>query len=369
MMKLLHLTSLITLFVIMACSDSLMKGDDAANPTAVRKPQYARGFDWVQIDGTECLRLFDLQTDSLSILCTICNEEREKTLKLPKNPLFATLSTTHLSYFERMGSLSVVRGTSYAAYVMNEQIKAAIGGGQIASLSGERDLDFERTLACGANIVLTYPYGDQDFNDLKEAGLLVLPISEYLEEHPLGRAEWIRALGFLCGASNQSDQAFKEIEMSYNTLKTEVQLVSSVPSVFTGSNDNGVWFAPPGNSFIGKFIEDAGGSYVFHDRISDENISMDFEVLLEKAMDVDYWGKVVYEDSALTTSRLAEDDERYAALKAFREKKVFYCNTAYKDYFGDGLVEPHIILGDLVAIFHPELMPGHEAEYFELISE
>lgn len=353
----------------LACNTSNDVAVDISTDQVLRKPSYAHGFDWISLDGTECLRMFDLQADSLVVVCTICKEKRENCLLLPSQPAFATLSTTHLSYFNRIASLDAVRGTAYAAYVMNPHVKSEIESGNIASLSGERDLDFERTLASGANVVLTYPYGDQSFEDLENAGLLVLPISEYLEEHPLGRAEWICALGYLCGAESAADSAFLEIEKAYNDLKLKAHLSSSIPSVFTGSNDNGVWYAPPGNSFISQFIRDASGSYIFSDHHAKENISMDFEILLERAMDVDYWGKVVYEEGALTLEKLAADDERYAALKAFKNHHVFYCNSAEKDYFGDGLIEPHVILADLIAILHPNILPDHKPVYFELIQE
>jgi iron complex transport system substrate-binding protein len=359
----------ISIIVAIACNTSSDSAVDTPSEKVLRKPLYANGFDWITLDGTECLRLLDLQADSLTVLCTVCKEERENCLLLPSQPAFATLSTTHLSYFNRIASLGAVRGTAYAAYVMNPDVKREIENGNIASLSGERDLDFERTLASGANVVLTYPYGDQSFEDLKSAGLLVLPISEYLEEHPLGRAEWIRALGFLCGAESAADSAFSEIDRAYNALKLQAHLSSSIPSVFTGSNDNGVWYAPPGNSFISQFIRDASGSYIFSGHHTKGNISMDFEILLEKAMEVDYWGKVVYDEGALTLEKLATDDERYVALKAFKNHHVFYCNSAEKDYFGDGLIEPHVILADLIAILHPNILPDHKPVYFELIKE
>jgi iron complex transport system substrate-binding protein len=363
------LLCLFSVIVAMSCNTSNDNTADSATEIVSRKPQYAQGFDWITLDGVECLRLLDLQADSLSVLCTVCKEERENCMLLPPQPAFATLSTTHLSYFNRIACLNAVRGTAYAAYVMNPEVQGEIENGNIVSLSGERDLDFERTLASGANVVLTYPYGDQTFEDLKSAGLIVLPISEYLEVHPLGRAEWIRALGFLSGAESSADIAFLEIENAYNALKLQAQLSSSIPTVFTGSNDNGVWYAPPGNSFISQFIYDAGGVYIFSDHQAKENISMDFEILLEKAIEVEYWGKVVYEEGALTLEKLAADDERYAALKAFKNHHIFYCNSAEKDYFGDGLIEPHVILADLIAILHPNILPDHKPVYFELIEE
>ena len=40
------------------------------------------------------------------------------------------------------------------------------------------------------------------------------------------------------------------------------------------------------------------------------------------------------------------------------------CNATFSDYFGDAVMEPHIILADLISIFHPDYVPNHTPKYF-----
>ena len=152
-------------------------------------------------------------------------------------------------------------------------------------------------------------------------------------------------------------------------LDSTIQELDTIarPSVFAGSFAEGIWYAPPGNSFIGAFLNDSGARYLFGDVQKTGNVELQFEELFDKAYEVDWWGKVIYEEGDLTLERIRADDERFAELQAFREKQVFYCNAAETDYFGDGVVEPHVILRDLIEIFYPECQEDYENVYFKSI--
>ena len=144
---------------------------------------------------------------------------------------------------------------------------------------------------------------------------------------------------------------------------------SEKPSIFTGSHSNGQWFAPPSNSFIGQFIRDAGGTYLFEDYIQTGNVELQFEELFDLAYDVDYWGKVVFEEGELTLESIRANDPRYAELNAFKTGQVMYCNASETDYFGDAIVEPQAILADLIAILHPNLLPDYTFHYFQQVNK
>ncbi|MDH7483966.1 MAG: ABC transporter substrate-binding protein, partial [Spirochaetales bacterium] len=39
------------------------------------------------------------------------------------------------------------------------------------------------------------------------------------------------------------------------------------------------------------------------------------------------------------------------------------------DYFESAVLQPQLVLADLIAILHPELMPGHRFVYYRKIGE
>jgi iron complex transport system substrate-binding protein len=62
-------------------------------------------------------------------------------------------------------------------------------------------------------------------------------------------------------------------------------------------------------------------------------------------------------------------DERYADFSTFQNSGVWN-NTARvnenggNDYWETGITNPHLLLADLIAIFHPDLLPDHELLFF-----
>jgi iron complex transport system substrate-binding protein len=366
-----------TLILLAACGDGTNDASDvftSPETTSRTTASYAKGFAFVQLNGVDCIELYDLESDSLDVRCTLCKGDPQRAvnnlISLPDSgwSALATLSTTHLAYFWKLNALDAVAGTAYADWVRNEEVKARLADGRIADLSGEKEIDFEMTVAKAPDALIVYPYGGTDYSRFEQVNIAIVPFAEYLETHPLGRAEWIKVVGFLTGFEAKASDAFAAIEQGYREANLQAAYRSNRPTVFTGSHDNGMWYAPPGNSFIAQFIRDAGGNYLFDEVKQRGNLEMDFEVLLTRAQQADYWGKVVFEEGQLTLDDLRADDERYAALPAFENGNVFYCNAAETDYFGDAIVEPEAILRDLIAILHPEILPEHRYRYFQPIA-
>ncbi len=361
----------------MALTACLSDAPDTGEQLIGKQPEFAKGFDFIDIEGTTCLRLFDLESTEREIRCIVCekrpsapSEVEPYILPSDENIRIATVSTTHVSLFDAAGSIDCVGGTAFADRLLNPAGQAAVQKGKMIDLTGDKDIDQEVTLALAPHLITTYPFGGNTYELLQRAGIAVIPFSEYLETHPLGRAEWIKVAGFLTGRLAEAESAFDHIQEAYFSLNARmVELApDDRPVVFTGSHSNGTWYAPPANSFMGVFTQDAGARYLFDDVEQAGNLNIDFEVLLDRAKDADFWGKVVYTPGELSLSDLREDDERYTYLKAFQTGNVFYCNAAETDYFGDAIVEPHVILSDLIAIFHPEILPDHRFTYFNPIA-
>lgn len=310
---------------------------------------------------------------------------------MPAASKVACLSTTHASLLDKAGAVNTIQGVGFADLIRNENTRALIDAGSVTDLGGEDDVDFELLVDLNPDCFLVYPFGGTDYGRFQEAGVPCIPICEYREIHPLGRAEWIKAMGLLTGRYEEANRAFQQIRENYFRTKADWLMhmgelnpelddaaidslvnqadAKNLPTVFTGSFAQGIWYAPPGNSFIGEFVTDAGARYIYRDIQQDGNIEIQFEELFDTAYDVDWWGKVIFEEGDLTTAMIRADDERFTELKAFREKQVFYCNAAETDYFGDGVVEPHVILRDLMHIFYPDFSSGYQPVYFKKIEE
>ena len=55
-------------------------------------------------------------------------------------------------------------------------------------------------------------------------------------------------------------------------------------------------------------------------------------------------------------------------FKAFKDRHVIYCNMKQTPYYEISPVKPDAVLADLVAIFHPELMPAdYQPTFYQLL--
>ncbi|MFM9986490.1 MAG: ABC transporter substrate-binding protein [Flavobacteriales bacterium] len=344
--------------ILCACNNQHELKQIVPSTTSVWKPTWAKGFEIQELsDSSINIVLFNLEskTDTLKII----HWKRRKVERI------ACLSTTHIALLDKLGRLDVLKGVGFADMALNQHARQKIDAGEIKNLTTGDDTDAEIVLSLQPQLFLTYPYGGMNTDRYESNNIVCLPVSEYLEEHPLGRAEWIILVGYLLGEEMQAKTVFAEIESDYVKLRETAMQAANKPTVFTGSYDSGSWFAPPGNSFAAHFIEDAGASYVFSDSSSSGNIVVPVEEFILKVYRADFWGKIVFEKNGFEYKSLFEDDPRISKIKANQSGRIFYCNAAESDYFGDAIAEPEVLLADLIAIFHPELIPNHQPVYFK----
>jgi iron complex transport system substrate-binding protein len=294
------------------------------------------------------------------------NGQSTDTIAIPVKTA-ALNSTTFIAFFDKLDAIGLVDGVTYTDRVMNKAMKRRIDKGQAKEITSAGELDFEKVLALQPSAFMAYTYGDSDFSRLEEQGIPVVLNMEYLESHPLGRAEWIKLVGCMLDKYDLAEGLFSEVEARYNELKSKAALRSSMPTVFTGSRYKDIWYAPGNASYVANYLRDAGSNYVFRDIEGHGSAEIDYEVALQKVSGADYWGMVLSQEEEFTMKDVEKMDEKYTRFKAFKKQQVFYCNTAQDDYFGDAVMEPHYILADLIAIFHPEILPGHEFHYFRPI--
>lgn len=354
--------SIATLIICLFACVPQQKKTTSSKVISVEKPLYAKGFEIQHLE------------DSSKIIVLLNLEKPGDTLqKIHWKPTdvqsVACVSTTHVVMMDKLDRLDNLKGVGFADMVRNKHARSLIDAGKMQNISTGHDIDAEIVYGINPQLLFVYPFGGNNYDKYLKRGIGCVQVSEYLEIHPLGRAEWIKVFGALLGEGQKADKVFNDIANEYNGLKAQIEkTVTEKPTVFSASYSNGSWFAPPGNSFAAQSLMDAGANYIFSDSLKAGNIVMPFEAMYERVYNVDYWGKIIFEPGNLTLDKIKSDDARLAQIKSFKDKNIFYCNAAETDYHGDAVLEPQIILADLVAIFHPTLIPDHKAVYFKRVS-
>ncbi len=354
--------------LLMAGCNVDVKDKTFAAPGTPVPVQYAKGFKiWYAADGYEVL--FRNPQDTTEVYGTLVlsrkslAERHTDTLAIPVKRA-ALGSTTFIPYFDFIGQADVVGSVTYTDRVMNRNLRARIEQGLTKDITDSNGVNFELLLAAQPDVFMAYPYGARDFERYREHGIPVVMNVEYLESSPLARAEWVLLAGALTDQLNKSIEVFNTVEQRYWDVKNQAALSSSIPSVFTGTLYGGSWFAPGNKSYIAQFIRDASATYAFEDVEGQGNVELDFEAVVGTIAYADFWGLLVSSKKDFALSNVLEMEEEYAVLNSFKKGQVFVCNTAQTDYFGDAVMQPDVILRDMVSILHPGSFPDHIHTYF-----
>ncbi|HBH82832.1 MAG TPA: ABC transporter substrate-binding protein, partial [Bacteroidales bacterium] len=130
------------------------------------------------------------------------------------------------------------------------------------------------------------------------------------------------------------------------------------------------WFISPGNSFISKLIQDAGGNYLWRNTTSSLSMPYGLENVYIAALDADYWLNI---GTVTRSDEISLVDKRLADLKSFKNNNLYNNNKRItrgggNDYWESGTLSPHIILKDIASILHPDLFPEHELFFYRKIN-
>ncbi|MBR0093282.1 MAG: ABC transporter substrate-binding protein [Lachnospiraceae bacterium] len=92
------------------------------------------------------------------------------------------------------------------------------------------------------------------------------------ETHPLGRLEWIRLYGVLCGLEEEADAFFEEQAAQVEALaaehgQEEVPMEERLTVAFFAVTTQGTVTVRRGDDYIAQMIETAGGRYAFSDLV------------------------------------------------------------------------------------------------------
>jgi iron complex transport system substrate-binding protein len=231
------------------------------------------------------------------------------------------------------------------------------------------NIDFERILAIHPDVVFLYgldPSVSGLIKRLDEAGIKSVLVSEFLEEHPLGKAEWIKFFSAFFDCKNTGDSIYSLIEHNYLALKDSVVNISEKPKVLVGLPWKDTWYMAGGQSFTARLIEDAGGEYLWKVNLSNDYIPLDLESAFQKAINADFW---INTGSAESKNAILSADPRFQYIRAFQKGEIYNNNLKINtfggnDFWESGAVRPDKILSDLITIFHADKFKKYEFYYY-----
>ena len=303
--------------------------------------------------------------------------------KLAPAKRIVAMSSSYVAMLDAIGCTERIVGISGCHFISTPSAIKNIEAGRIAEVGYDSTFDFERIKSLNADVVLLYGVAGEAkivTNKLNELGIPYLYIGDYLENDPLGKAEWVVALAYLCGVEEQGKALFEEVEARYNALRNQKHCSAYRPRVMLNLPYRDTWFMPPAGSYMVRLIEDAGGEYILtengkrktengkrkteNEKRKTENgesssttsTPISLEEALVLASRADFW---------LNLGQIASKEElcavapRFANVDAVKFHRI-YNNTKRtnasrgSDFWESGAVRPDLILGDLIKILHYE---------------
>lgn len=193
---------------------------------------------------------------------------------------------------------------------------------------------------------------------------------DYLEDHPLGQAEWMKFIAYFFDEAPRAEQLFEQVVRRYDSLKTLANKASVSPQVMSGNFYGNIWYAPGGHSWMAHYINDAGGKYITSNQSAGSQ-SLTFEQIWQDAQNADVW---IGLGPFYSLNQIKETDHRYTLFAPFKNKQVY--NYILSDngaganaYFELGAARPDLVLADLIDILHPGLLKGHRRNFYKRLGE
>ncbi len=280
------------------------------------------------------------------------------------------MSTTHVAMMRALEADTLIAAISGSSLIYDPVVRTAVSSGRIRDVGYEANLDKELIISMAPDLVMAYGIAGPvtgSMARLTETGVKVFYNSEHMETHPLARCEWIRLFGLLTGKEAMADSIVEAVSSRYHELTAMVrESIEARPVVLMGAPWEDVWYISPADSYTGRLIADAGGEYLYSDLKGPGPAPMSVESVFRRAAEAEIW---INPGDADRLADIAAADHRLAALPLFSSGRVWNNRQRItpeggNDYWESAVVRPDRLLGDLISIIHPELMPGYEQYYY-----
>ncbi|MBS1489924.1 MAG: ABC transporter substrate-binding protein [Bacteroidetes bacterium] len=296
------------------------------------------------------------------------HEKNVPVIFIPVQSVVCT-STTHIPLLDYLDETNKLVGFPTTDYISSEKMRKRIEAGLVTDLGIDKGMDIEKLVSLKPSLVMGYTMS-ADWGQLKKIQALGIPVvinAEYLEEHPLGRAEWIKFMALFLDKEKKADSVFNLIESEYLATKKSIADTVHKPTVMSGIMYGDAWFMPGGKNYAAQLLNDAGCLYLWGDTPANGFLQMGFESVYIKAKNAEMW---IGASNFNSLAEMTKANPRYGLFDSFKNKKVFTYHARVgakggSEFLELGYLRPDLILKDLVKIAHPELLPGYSMFFYK----
>ena len=375
----LKLIVLFNLLLLCGCKKNSTISSDSAT-TAKNEIKYAKGLEIYHHKGYSILMITHPWPDAKTPFTYILQEkngnipdslEQYPRISVPIQSIVVT-STTHIPALELLGVENTLVGFPNTDFISSPKTRKRIDSGQVKEVGTNETLNPEILIDMSPDVIVSFGLNNSNptLDNLQKSGLKVLLNGDWNEQSPLGKAEWIKFFGALYGLDAKAKTIFTSIEKEYQTTLALAKKATYKPTVLSGAMYQDQWFVPQGESWMALFLKESQSSYLWANTNGTGSLTLPFETILEKAQTAEFW---IAPGDFSSLKEMNNSNPHYAKFEAFKNKKV-YSYALHKGtkggilFFEWSSTRPDWVLKDLIAIFHPELLPNHRPYFFEKLN-
>lgn len=358
-------------FVLTGCKKNETT-ETVKTETAKNSIEYASGLSIVKYDDYSVVTVSNPWPNSNKDFKYILKEKDAKvpdslqtftTIQVPLESIVVT-STTNIPFLEMLEVENKLVGFPHTDYISSEKTRALIDKGSVKNVGQNEKLNIEQLIELSPNLIVTFGVDNNNptLDNLKKSGLNVLIQGDWMEQSPLGKAEWIKLYGALFGKEDKAKELFDKIVQSYDQAKKLAAEKTAGSTVLYGSMYEDVWYVAKGNSWVAEFMKDAHANYLWADLKGTGSEGLSFEKVLDKAKTANVW---IASGSFKSLDELQKANPHYGEFDAFKNKNVYSFEgklgaTGGTVYYELAPSRPDLVLKDYIKIFHPDLLPSYE---------
>jgi iron complex transport system substrate-binding protein len=367
---------LISIFII-SCNSNSNKDKEAIDEIRQSSIKYAKNFQIIDfVDYQKVIIKNPINHQEIIYFLVDGDKEvpkilkDEKIIRIPLDKIIVT-STTHIAMLEFLGVEKSLIGFPQTYFVSSEKTRQRIDSGLVTELGNVQQLNTEILLTIKPDLIMSFEItgSNKTMQELEKKGFNILVNTDWLEESPLGRTEWIKLYGALYNQQEKADSLFNKIENNYLEAVKIAHKSINRPTVLSGIVFNDVWNLPAGKSLEAQLLNDANINYLWSDTEGTGSLSLSIEAVLNKAKNAAIW---ISPGSYSTVDDLTKSNDLYKHFSALQKKHVYsYAHLRGKTggyiYFETAPTRPDLVLKDLIKIAHPELMRHYEFTFYRLM--
>lgn len=276
-------------------------------------------------------------------------------------------SSVHGGVIKELGCLGSIKGVCDAQYFNMSEIADGLQSNRIADVGNSQAPTIEKLVALKPDAIILSPFQNMGYGAIANLKIPIIECADYMENTPLGRAEWIKFFGELYGEQQLADSIFNATKDRYQRLSQQALKFGEKAKVLTEMPYSGVWYVPGGESYMAKMLEDAGYEYPWADDKNKGSLSLDFAQVLAKASDAEYW--LIKPMSEMSYSSFKNENALYGKFEAYKQKRVYQCVTVNNTFYQDFPFHPDVLLKELIAIRCIAHYDDYEFRYYKPLND